>query len=270
MGTEARQARAARREERRAERPERYWIGTRWMDGRWGRGDGKANLLAAALEDCDRSGQAADGEVMGLTPHLGTIGHQFRGKVAAVRERAEREISDAVSELTAVAARIPVAQLRLTAAEAALDAFGTTAPPDRLTRRNAVETHRSTDQIRARNQGEWDAERGQLVAKLDSAGAELTSLKQRWTQLDGVISARRELAGRRAVKLQEHALRRNRYYERRLVRRHSDGSRLVTLLNISRPQLPDWVEQYRTERSTPPWHEPAETGGGHTGSPIAS
>ena len=260
MSKDARVARAARREERRAERAQRYWFGTRWMDGRWGRGDGKADLLAAALTDCDLQRQpgVADRAVLGLTPHLGTIDHHFLGKVAAVRERAEREIAAAVRERTAVAAQIPVAEQTVLAAEAALDAFGTAAPPERLARRNAVEKHQSEEQIRSRNQGEWDAERAPLVAKIDAAQAELTSLKQRWTQLDGLINARRDLAGRRAVTLREHALRRNRYYERRLVRRHSDGSRLVTLLNISRPQLPQWVDVYQTERSIPPWHVAAQ------------
>lgn len=260
-------ARLQRRELRRAERAERYWFITRWFDGRWGKRDGKADLLSAAVEDYTRTGQPADpardGDPMGLTPHLGTIDNHYRGKVAGVRERTERLIADAVREKQSVDVQISVAANKVAAANAAVDAHKPLTTQE-LEQRNAVEKHQAIETIRTRHQRPWDAQHAQLLARAEAAAAELENLKVRWAELDGQIRALRSLAGRRARKLQEHALRRQRTYERRLVLRHAEGSRLVTLLQIHRPKLPDWVEEYSAEGSIRPWHDDVPATKEHT------
>ncbi len=217
----------------RPEKPIRYGLFARAADRRAGRVDGKAALLAAAYE---LNGAAS------VTPYLAAIDRRYRTQAELVRLRTDRDIAPAVERRITVRQQIGAAEAAAAEARKRIEDFPVVAPADVLTQRNVLELTTAPELIRTRNQREWDARRRALIAEDRGAGEAVRALRAEEAQLTGAITIRERIGATRVRRLHEHALQRSRTYERQLVLRHPRGARLLPLLALARPELPDWVQ----------------------------
>jgi hypothetical protein len=231
----------------RAERPVPYFPWTRFFDRRNGTRDGRADLLAAVLAG-ERSGALGESGHACLTPYLGGINSHVMTQIERVRLMAETDLEAALKEQKALQQQLVHASESLAKADKDLDNKPQAAPADYvsayLAKCSSVE-QLQPEAVRTRRAHEaWADERAQILAAEQSAARRVEQLQNRLAELDGIISTRRAIAATRARRLHQHALRRHRTYERRLVLRHPNGTHLVQLLNVTRPQPPAWIEAW--------------------------
>jgi hypothetical protein len=96
--------------------------------------------------------------------------------------------------------------------------------------------------VRLRRSREHTARRAPLVEEAIKLRAELQDLRVELERTRQRILTCKTLCAVRIHRLHAHTMRRLACYERRLVRVHSEGARLVPLLAPHYPQLAGWVQ----------------------------
>lgn len=111
-----------------------------------------------------------------------------------------------------------------------------------LTQRRSGETDTDPGVVRARRSREHGRVRGQLQRDLDDLRGRLPGLRVEREQVRRTIRIRETVGAVRIARLHAHTQRRLAAYERRLVRVHPEGARLVPLLAPHHPTLPEWAK----------------------------
>lgn len=111
-----------------------------------------------------------------------------------------------------------------------------------LTQRRSGETDTDPGIVRGRRAREHARGRAQVQQELDALRAALPRLRVELEQIRRTIRIRETVGAVRIGRLHAHTQRRLAAYERRLVRVHPDGARLVPLLAPHHPTLPEWAK----------------------------
>lgn len=110
-----------------------------------------------------------------------------------------------------------------------------------LEQRRGGEVDTDVAVVRLRRAREHEARRAPALQELAELRVELQSLRVELIQTRRAIRTRETVGAVRIRRLHAHTQRRLASYQRRLVRVHPDGPRLVPLLAPHLPTLPDWL-----------------------------
>ena len=102
--------------------------------------------------------------------------------------------------------------------------------------------HRTEEAI-VRYRRTAERNRALAAARADrvQAAEQVRALEQEQCRIEAMLSVRRDIATARAFFIHENALRRVAAYYRRLVRRHKDGERIISVRKADGPELPPWA-----------------------------
>ncbi len=149
------------------------------------------------------------------------------------------ELSDREARINT---RIAEAEQAMLLVEKRLEAYPEKPTTGELEERRSGETDTPIATVRLRRSREHAARRAPLVEEAIKLRAELQDLRVELERTRQWILTCRTLCAVRIHRLHAHTMRRLACYERRLVRVHSEGARLIPLLAPHYPQLAGWVQ----------------------------
>ncbi len=159
--------------------------------------------------------------------------HEQQKMIVRIAELSEREAR--------IIARIAEAEQAMLAVEKRLEAYPEKPTTGELDERRSGESTTDIAIVRLRRSREHAARRSPLVSEAVGLRNELQTLRVELEQTRQRILTCRTLCAVRIHRLHAHTMRRLACYQRRLVRVHSEGARLVPLLAPHYPQLAGWV-----------------------------
>jgi len=159
------------------------------------------------------------------------------------------ELSDREARINAQIAEAEQAMLLV---EKRLEAYPEKPTVGELEERRSGEAGTDIAIVRLRRSREHAARRSPVVSESVGLRTELQALRVELEQTRQRIVTCRTLCAVRIHRLHAHTMRRLACYQRRLVRVHSEGARLVPLLAPHYPQLAGWVRALGDGPEPPP------------------
>ena len=218
--------------------PTRYGPFARLADWWHATRDGKVGLPAI---DTGLPGTGPSGTGPPLTPTFEAHSHTYQDRCYHEQQKMIVRTAELGDREARINARIAEAEQAMLLVEKRLEAYPEKPTTGELEDRRSGESTTDIAIVRLRRSREHAARRSPLVDEAVGLRTELQSLRVELEQTRQGILTCKTLCAVRIHRLHAHTMRRLACYQRRLVRVHPEGARLVPLLAPHYPQLAGWV-----------------------------
>src|SRR5918997_2590632 len=177
-----------------------------------------------------------------LTPTFEAHSQTYQDRCYHEQQRMIVRTAELSEQVARINARVAEAEQAMLLVEKRLEAYPEKPTTGELEERRSGEATTDTAIVRLRRSREHAARRSPLVSEAVELRNELQALRVELERTRQGILTCKTLCAVRNHRLHAHTMRRLACYQRRLVRVHSEGARLVPLLAPHYPQLAGWVQ----------------------------
>jgi hypothetical protein len=177
-----------------------------------------------------------------LTPTFEAHAQTYQDRCYHEQQRMIVRTAELSDQEARINARVAEAEQAMLLVEKRLEAYPEKPTTGELEERRSGEATTDTAIVRLRRSREHAARRSPLVSEAVELRNELQALRVELERTRQGILTCKTLCAVRIHRLHAHTMRRLACYQRRLVRVHSEGARLIPLLAPHHPQLAGWVQ----------------------------